>query len=70
MKYLTVGQIRKGCKNYKYVLLSNANESMAVNVKVMKLAATKVSNNSDKSRWFSFREISFEEYIQRKVPFL
>lgn len=71
MENLSFKQIKNICENNDYVFLRGALRSVCINCKVASLEPVKTDLQKEgESDFYSFRKISFMEYISRKATFL
>lgn len=73
MRTLKVKHIAKACKKYNYILLRTTNNHViGFNCKGINLVfkVNKNINSETATNIIGYKEISFEYYIQIKVPFL
>lgn len=68
---LTRNQIRKICNKCKFIALRNANyQWIGYNCATIKLKKYEGQDEDVKTIWYSWKEISFMEYIRIKAPFI
>ena len=71
MENLSFKQVKNICQNNDYVFLKGALRSVCINCKVASLEPVKIELEKEgKSDFYSFRKISFMEYISQKNTFL
>lgn len=71
MGNLSVGFLRKKALESKYLLLNSVyGYSIAINSKSILIGENKKKDENLESEFNSFKEIEFNEYISRKIPFI
>lgn len=71
MGKLTVGQLRKAGRGKRYIAVRTLlGYEYGVNCRVFKMEPLKSKNGNKETRFYSFREIDFMEYLTLKTPFI